>query len=575
MKRIEDKGYILLILIVTGVFFYCLNSFVPYYDDDLWYAFRYIPQETLSPLHDMADVLVSQYHHYLGENGRALVHIILQSLMGCLPDWAFDVLNTLVFLLFVLLIVRYTLSSRCCKEPLSYLLVVVAVFMLLPDRDYLFYWAAGALNYLWTSVAALLFLLLWRDLRQGGKVTSHYVPLWVLVSFLCAFTHEAIALPVGAVLLGWMLLHYRRIGNNRLTYCALAFGLGCAMLLFAPPAFVKAGRVATSVGSLDWVASVYKLQQLNAVSLLLLLLVVTSCFREGRVKVKNFIRDNSILCSITVVAFIFAVIVGLRILHFRPFYGVEFYALLLIMRYYDAILRPVMERYMRCSTIVVSLLVAGWMMVVFPAASRVGETHHKLFTDYENSTNGIVYLSPDTVSPIAAPWVMNLSEYYLALAEAPFWRSYVIPLHFMKNDTMQVPTPIMALDSIGRYKLYGAYSRVLPIDLRPVIESPSQFFIPAHKMPGDSPFYAAGREYMVTPLDSLSPNDSWLWEYYPVSWRDKAATMVGRLRRAIAPQSFSATGDVQWCDTILLPDGRSIVKVKLPDYRRVRAVVRK
>ena len=72
---------------------------MPYYDDDVWYALRYVPSETLSPIASFMDILVSQYHHYIGENSRALIHIALQSLLATLPDYGFDIANTLVFTL--------------------------------------------------------------------------------------------------------------------------------------------------------------------------------------------------------------------------------------------------------------------------------------------------------------------------------------------------------------------------------------------------------------------------------------------------------------------------------------------
>ena len=110
----------LLTCIVVAVCFFLFNYFVPYYDDDVWYALRYVPGETLSPISNFSDILVSQYHHYIGENSRALIHITLQSLLAILPDYAFDIANTLMFLLLLWFMALYTQGSKESLEPISW-----------------------------------------------------------------------------------------------------------------------------------------------------------------------------------------------------------------------------------------------------------------------------------------------------------------------------------------------------------------------------------------------------------------------------------------------------------------------
>ena len=133
-------------MVLTAIVFFCFNFFVPYYDDDVWYALRYIPQETLSPITGLGDILLSQYHHYMGENSRALIHIALQSLLATLPYYVFDIVNTLIFILMVWCMAQYTQAHKRTPLPITLLLIVAGIYGLLPDMDYLFYWAAGALN---------------------------------------------------------------------------------------------------------------------------------------------------------------------------------------------------------------------------------------------------------------------------------------------------------------------------------------------------------------------------------------------------------------------------------------------
>lgn len=90
----DEKVMLCIVYVAIAAFVYAMNSFMPYYDDDIWYSYRYVAGEELSPLRHIGDVFESQYWHYINENGRAVVHVILQTLLGFLPECLFDILNT-------------------------------------------------------------------------------------------------------------------------------------------------------------------------------------------------------------------------------------------------------------------------------------------------------------------------------------------------------------------------------------------------------------------------------------------------------------------------------------------------
>ena len=125
-----EKRLLCVVYVAMAVYVYAMNSFMPYYDDDIWYSYRYVAAEELSPLRHIGDVFESQYWHYIDENGRAVVHVLLQTLLGFLPETLFDILNTVMFLLLL------TLVAGCVAGSLRFSTVLFAGAAL--------WWAKGA-----------------------------------------------------------------------------------------------------------------------------------------------------------------------------------------------------------------------------------------------------------------------------------------------------------------------------------------------------------------------------------------------------------------------------------------------
>lgn len=561
---------IIITLAVVAIVFFCLNLFVPYYDDDVWYSLRYIPGETVAPITQFSDILVSQYHHYMGENSRAIIHITLQSLLAVLPDWGFDIVNTLMFLLLLWCMARYTQHSDMSVIPLALLLSVAGIYWLLPDMDYLFYWAAGSLNYMWTSVATLLFLLLWTRIVQAHKPINASSFLYAAIAFGCAFSHEAFALPVGMAILLYMLWHYRKIGFNTTTITAIAYGMGCVAILIAPGLENKSQYIEYA-SARDYISLlIVTLRNLRVIPLCIVVAAVSMCRKSWRMNLLDFLKKNYLLLIITIVSFLFVVIVRAGSATLRSYYATEFFALLLLLSYLHRALN--IDRY-RYTSIALASLLAIWAAVVLPYAHRVGTQHHALFNEYAADTDGNIYLPAEQTPHIARRWVMNLQEYYYKAPEAE-WRSFVIPIAGLK-DTLTIPTPLIDRNPDRSYKLYNKYIQIIPAELQEALENPQSYFTPTHKIPGDNPFYGAhDGKYIITPLDSLQSHDTWLWQYSVASWREPSASFMGFVKRVIAPESFPIYETAQYPDTITLPSHESYVIIAKPAYRTVIGVER-
>lgn len=559
------------ILSLTAIVFFCLNFFVPYYDDDVWYALRYIPGETLSPINNFSDILVSQYHHYIGENSRALIHITLQSLLAILPDYAFDIVNTLVFALLLLCMALYIQQGNGKLQPITLLMCIAGIYWLLPDMSYLFYWASGSLNYLWTSVAILSFMLLWQHITHRPKpisIASIAMGLW---AFCCGFGHEALSLPVGATLLIYMLVNNRKIGFNQATIVAIAYGLGCVAILVAPGLSNKAQYIEYSSATQFLSDFILTLRHLRVIPLCLFVALIACCRKVWRKELLQFAKRNIYLIITVIVAFLFVVSIGAGELNMRIFYGAEFFALLLLLRFFHTILLTATSRTIKTLTRLLAGLIALWAMVILPLAYRTGTQHKTIFEQYLSDEDGVIFLPQEHTPRIAENWVMDLHHTYYEAPESE-WRGFVIPLVGL-GDTLSIPTPLTARNSNMSYQLYNQYIQVLPWGTQEAIESPETFFTPTLKVRGNNPFYITrDSAYVIAPLEMLPPHSMWQWHYQPASWRDPSASTLGWIKRIIAPHLLPRTAPMQYADTVALPDGREYVIYVRPPYNTLQSI---
>ena len=67
--------------VVIGVVFYLLDSNNIFFDDDVFYAFKY---ETNQRIESISDILDSQVDHFLFRNGRFVVPCIVKFFCGIL-----------------------------------------------------------------------------------------------------------------------------------------------------------------------------------------------------------------------------------------------------------------------------------------------------------------------------------------------------------------------------------------------------------------------------------------------------------------------------------------------------------
>lgn len=170
-----------------------LNFLTPLIADDFCYLFIYNRPELINEkISGLGDILQSQVNHYYLWGGRSVVHFIAQALL-LLPSFVIDLLNTIMYMVYVYLI--YMMIKGRGKHSLSlFLLINLAVWLIQPAYGDTILWVTGSANYLWGTTMVLAFLLPYRlydgPLNESRLQSGIKAILFFLYGILAGWTNE-------------------------------------------------------------------------------------------------------------------------------------------------------------------------------------------------------------------------------------------------------------------------------------------------------------------------------------------------------------------------------------------------
>ncbi|MFT0280383.1 DUF6056 family protein [Bacteroides thetaiotaomicron] len=167
-------------LLIIGSLFYLMNMYTPICGDDYLYSFYLTPVAAKSffegasigfeqKISSFTDVIFSQYNHYFYVNGRTIPHILEQSFAGLWGENCFNLINVFAFLLLNMLVIWISGKRNLTKFG-YWVAAVFFIWFLLPCPVDLFLLMSGALNYTWSAVLCLAFLLVYTKVRQMERV---------------------------------------------------------------------------------------------------------------------------------------------------------------------------------------------------------------------------------------------------------------------------------------------------------------------------------------------------------------------------------------------------------------------
>ena len=327
LKERICKGYYLILLIIAIVCF-VWNYLSPEFLDDYAYKFLFTQNgktiDLSHPIHTIGDAVLSQYNHYFVWNGRVIVHFFVQLFSGIWGKVFFDVCNSAILCVFVILLLRYIGKSH----SILWMLFVLIGILLLPHFDETYLWLTGSIGYFWTGTAMLCFLSLYKEMEQIDLNRALFFPLF-FIGLLLGWTHEGISFPL-AVALGFVNL-YKLFSTKRITMpfiLAMGFIIGACLCAFSPATLTRSPMTNDNLAGMLIVKSFSFVRILSKLRIIYLLLILIFVLQYKRIyHFKDLIRDNVLLISAIIFSLGIVSVSGFETS--RTAYGAELYSMLL------------------------------------------------------------------------------------------------------------------------------------------------------------------------------------------------------------------------------------------------------
>lgn len=345
------------------------------------------------PVQNFSDFLESQYNHFLYVNGRAFVHFLYQFFDTLIGKWLYNLLNPLFFLAYVLLTAHYAVDRR----SLPTVVMTVALIMIMPIFCAFYLWMAGSMNYLWTSVIVLIFLIL-LDRCEGRRIGWSSWKI-LLFSFVAGGMHEGITVPIAIGFMAVTLPRCWKLRNTERLWMLMVFTIGaiiCALFTIHR----------AEADSDDFMEMLYLrldtwLDVISGLHLFYLMLVVFVVGLLFRRKQTLKVMHNNVPWLIAILT-TFAIVYVAGLSQLRPAYMIEFASLIIILRLLYAFkIARWLKKSVTCLMVV--LLVGFWGILLH--WSVLNRQNYCYLEKQILDGNNIVYLSDFEVP--------NFMDYYI------------------------------------------------------------------------------------------------------------------------------------------------------------------
>ena len=156
LKKMNESGKVLLLLLVSiGIIMFLFNRLTPMLVDDYSYCYSYVDRSRITSI---SQIIPSMLAHYNSMNGRLIAHGFVQ-LMLMMPDWVFDLINSVIYCILCMTVYDYIWKLYHEKHNAVLLAAVFGAFWVcIPSYGEVFLWLDGSCNYLWCTAALLLFI---------------------------------------------------------------------------------------------------------------------------------------------------------------------------------------------------------------------------------------------------------------------------------------------------------------------------------------------------------------------------------------------------------------------------------
>lgn len=352
--KLQKSDYIFFSIVFVG--FYLLNRFSPFIADDYWYRFLY--DGTIGEyrqINSLSDAFISQAQAYMSHSGRFLVHTVVSYFCGVLGIGVFQLVNSIVFVLLcigIVKLIRYEYGDNLLDKYI----VVFILFLLMPCPGMILLGSiAMCVNYLWVSCATVYFFIFYLKIKDATKYYSKIGRLGIFITaLLYGSLQESFTLGISAALFLYYCFHIKEYKSS-VVWLTLGLWIGCAIVTFAPGNFVRLSEANNSQIQFFLIKSLsnFLLAILHAkiflIMLLLSVVVMYRNFSDFRIFVQNNIKSYIVILVCFLVAFV-------SYSGDRQLTCIELCSLLLIMKLYHSFYSQYFSKYSKYISVSLSFI---------------------------------------------------------------------------------------------------------------------------------------------------------------------------------------------------------------------------
>lgn len=339
----------------------------------------------LLPVNTIQDVIDANNQNYLSVNGRYVAHFFVILFCGILGKGLFAICNALVWIVFVVLLMR--VSNRKLSDIPS---LLVGTALSLYFMVFIGSGPASQINYVWMFSLTLGWLLLFR--RMKGQKNILMIILLGFFSLIAGNGQEGANIGISGALL--VLLFVKKFRFTPAEWVmGICFGIGCLADCLAPGTLFRSGSadggsIAFRILQFTWIARDY-----FSIPILFLALVIALSKSYNR---RQFSQNWFIWCALGV-SVIFILVLGSR--SWNQYFGMMLFISILILRIWTP------------GTIrnILSLLILSWCLYSLYGKYTVqitrGEYLSTIESQYNASPDGVVFI--DASNPICIDLFSN------------------------------------------------------------------------------------------------------------------------------------------------------------------------
>ncbi len=240
MKQKREKYINIAVCAIAFLFILFLTAITPYLSDEwhfkfIWKNFGTTDNDEL--LQSIGGIFESAKNYYKLSGGRVLCHFVL-FIFNCADKWIFNIVNSLIFVLLLLLLYGLIKRGRNKSTPWLLPLIFLYIFVFCKDFGDVMLWEAGAVDYLWP--AALLLLAAKLADTDIEKMPARKYVFTCIIVFLSSMTNEVTG-GMLAILIFLTLIERKSKFSARYILLFALIAAGIAIVIASPGNYIRLG----------------------------------------------------------------------------------------------------------------------------------------------------------------------------------------------------------------------------------------------------------------------------------------------------------------------------------------------